>query len=1533
MKKTILLLGLCFFFASATEPAAFSEPSMAEYTAMPLFAAESVKPNIMIVLDNSGSMNEPAYTDSFSGAPYFESEYPIVAYDDDMEGSGAPGTSPDGQLWDLDMGEQVVGLRFQDIQVAQGATVTSAYIEFVACDSDSPTTNLTIVGEASDNADPFTDGNSITDRTATSSSVSWNDVPAWTTGTHYNSPDLSAIVQEIVNRDGWSKSSAIVFRITGSGERDAYPRNASSTLMPVLHIETEEVQGRTYYGYFNPDYFYKYSSNIFIPVYQKVSYDSGSSSWTVKAFDSATETLSSSTTTLTSANIAAGFWDGNFLNWVCMRRVDVLRKVLVGGLSNSRQGGGKQSVNGEDPSNTAHYANWSSYGFTKTMNTTDQMAVCPYHGSYTYYCDQNGALVVKNKATYDIEVQKEPVIEPEDFDDDGELAGVLQRIDTQARWGNTWFNSGGYGSNGGTVKIAIDGAAMANMISSLSDERCITSTPLAETMYVVMQYFMQEDVAKNLGYPNNCLPDPIKVGGVKDPYYNQTLDVMVPCAKSFVILLTDGGSTSDGYVPDYLKDADGDGNDSGCSGDCSSNYLDDVAFYARTNDLRSDLEGNQNLILYTIFAFADDDQTARTLLMDAARNGGFEDRNGNNKPDGDYTDDADDRLEWDENGDAIPDTYFEASDGYAMEAKLLAAITDILKRAASGTAASVLATNNQGAGNSVQAYFKPLVQEGIEEAQWLGYMQSLWVDPWGNLREDSNGNMALDLVNSSSTNTAGSQVDKIVEFFYDEENEVTKLRRYTQHYLYNPDHGSSDSCDSPEDCTVASDDLSMDEAIPIFETGRQLAAMDPDDRNIFTFIDTDEDGAVDSGEVIGFNSTNSSSLAPYLGVRDGTTWGDSGAGLGCSMDARVNNLIAWVRGTDITGLRNRTLDGVTWRLGDIISSTPMMVDLPQEYYHELYADLEYLDFIKYAKDRETMIYVGANDGMLHAFTSWKCEEDDDGNIWYEKPAGAGSDEKIGDEIWAYIPQCLLPHLKWTAQANYTHTYYVDGPVRVFDAKILDDNTYYSDGDSNPNFGTFLVFGLNMGGKEISVNEDFGSGSTEVRTFYPSYVMLDVTEPRNPKLMWERTYPELGMTTSIPAPVHIGSRDGTGSWYLVFGSGPTDYDGISSQKGHVFVVDMKTGDPMGSNGNEWIATSSQSSYLNEPLVLDLFQSHNADAIFIANNYISANQWRSDIWKIAVPCTKCQWEEDSDGNKKYDVLKDELEYKSDPAEWVVSNGSDGNDIFFKTDGPITAQLTSTTDPLDNLLLYVGTGRYMSEDDKEDNVQQYLYCIKDPFYNEAMHDEDGKYHNFDETLTLEAGDLMASDTIYSTSSLATGKKVVGYKTSPMDFWDFVDKVRNEEDGWYLSLVTNGTSPSERIITQAALLGGTLLVPTFTPNNDICGENGDTTFVGVYYETGTGYTSQVFSNEIVETMDIGGEPADIIAIRSDTSFKGMPALKAVFHGGLETGAHISTQVGTGEFVNLQVDPAFYFKSMATEWWDDPNQSPTFIDDDKCGW
>ena len=277
----------------------------------------------------------------------------------------------------------------------------------------------------------------------------------------------------------------------------------------------------------------------------------------------------------------------------------------------------------------------------------------------------------------------------------------------KARWGNEFFNFGtGNHENGGYIASTI-GTNLESLITDLQNTGCDTWTPLAESYYVAMQYFKQEDVDTNLSwaYPNNAIPHS---NDIQDPYYDG--NDFVYCAKSFVILLTDGASTKDQVVPDNLKNYDNDTHETDRTYSYEgSDYLDDIALYARTNDLRSDLQGDQNLILYTIYAFGNEDN-ARTLLQDAARNGGFEDKNGNHIPD--------QQAEWDENNDGVPDTYFEAQDGYQLEAKLLQAINDILKRAASGTSVSVLATRGQGEGTITQAYFRASVPEGLREVKW-----------------------------------------------------------------------------------------------------------------------------------------------------------------------------------------------------------------------------------------------------------------------------------------------------------------------------------------------------------------------------------------------------------------------------------------------------------------------------------------------------------------------------------------------------------------------------------------------------------------------------------------------------------------------------------------------------------------------------------------------------------------------------------------------------------------------------------------------
>ncbi|MFC1823192.1 pilus assembly protein [Thermodesulfobacteriota bacterium] len=1305
-----------------------------------------------------------------------------------------------------------------------------------------------------------------------------------------------------------------------------------------------------YYGYFEPYKKYTYSSNVF---YRDTS----------------------------------GDWDGNYLNWVTMRRVDVVRKVLMGGLATSRTGGGNQTNIGEDPSGWG-YVHPGSYetdtwGVTPNQNTDFFHYV--YDGKFTYWYHDGAAWIYVDE--YTIKVRKGKDINGVHLSDEdynfleGNIAGIMQRLWSKARFGLEFFNEGsddGSNRNGGIIPRVV-GSSMTDMINSIQNKACDTWTPLAEAYYTAIQYFKQEDVEAALDYANNVIPN---TTAAQDPYNNPD---PVHCAKSFVLLLTDGASSKDLYIPDFLKDYDNDGNDgitvvdSGTTNDgklvatagsdtvktfylnytnpypsgttpfndasvgsylvlfdsndrqiyyeeitavnyyggdtsgtseivvsgttnsaewksgaspytynlswkivntvpndetginAGSDYLDDLALYARTTDLRADLQGNQNLILYTVYAFGAD-ATARNLLKDSSKQGGFIDKNGNSRPDL--------ASEWDANSDGDPDTYYEASSGYLLESKLLAAINDILKRAAAGTAVSVLATSGEGEGNLVQAYFRPSVTSGTTEVRWVGHLQSLWADAYGNLREDTDGDLALDVT-----------TDKVVTYFLDEADGDTKIRRYTV----------SGASPYPDLVNGAYEVLPLNAISPLWEAGSRLAQKNADDRMIFTYVDKDQDGVVDEstndpfddiGEAIRFHTSGVSAIIPYLGVRDDATWDY----LGAAHSDRALNVIEYIRGKDsgfsgttTMNIRTRTIDGNVWKLADIVHSTPVSVSKPPDNYHIIYSDVSYLNYLSGVSNRETMVYVGGNDGMLHAFTSWKY---DSASMQYTIPVVAPGAENIGDELWAYIPQALLPHLKWLPSTDYTHTYYMDLKPKIFDAKILPDDTHYTDSDGDDNWGTILLAGMNMGGKQICSEDTFDNGSGgsiyETRTFYPSYVAIDVTDPRNPRLLWERTYQDLGMSASIPAVIRVQDK-----WFAVFGSGPTNYDGESNQEARVYVVDLKTGDSYPnlstfSSGttNAWLFEGNESdAFMNSPVSLDKELNNNVDAVYFGETYYSGGGWKGKIYKIAIP-----WD-----------WTDTTSYIDDPNDaadpWTFST-------FFNATRPITAPVALSVDTFDNTWVYFGSGRYLGQDDKTNTDTQYLFGIVDPFFNRFYDTApDDYYHDYSKSLELSMNDLLDADPYVVTTE---GKVYDG--ASYFGTWDDLLDDARAEDGWKRTLTTN----MERALTKFTILGGIAFAPSFVPNEDVCGFGGESYLYGLYYETGTPYYKAVFSDG-TEIVTLEGE--DKTKVLGKISLGAGKSSALGIHVGQEEGAKAFVQQSTGTVIQTDVEPAFNIKSAIIDW------------------
>lgn len=118
-------------------------------------------------------------------------------------------------------GSQLDGLRFQNVNIPAGATITNATIQFTAsANSTTTTVNALIHGEAADSAATFAaSSNNISSRTTTSANVAWNSIGSWTSGatTNATTPNLSSVVQEIVDRDGWISGNSMAFIISDNG--------------------------------------------------------------------------------------------------------------------------------------------------------------------------------------------------------------------------------------------------------------------------------------------------------------------------------------------------------------------------------------------------------------------------------------------------------------------------------------------------------------------------------------------------------------------------------------------------------------------------------------------------------------------------------------------------------------------------------------------------------------------------------------------------------------------------------------------------------------------------------------------------------------------------------------------------------------------------------------------------------------------------------------------------------------------------------------------------------------------------------------------------------------------------------------------------------------------------------------------------------------------------------------------------------------------------------------------------------------------
>ncbi len=390
-------------------------------------------------------------------------------------------------------------------------------------------------------------------------------------------------------------------------------------------------------------------------------------------------------------------------------------------------------------------------------------------------------------------------------------------------------------------------------------------------------------------------------------------------------------------------------------------------------------------------------------LWYAAKWGNFQDSNGNNIPDLQSEWDKQD-TEGNPVPDGIPDNYFYATNPQQLEDSLNRVFLTILKRTSSGTAAAVVSNNVRGEGALYQAYYEPLKQDANgNTATWVGTLHGLWLDQYGYLREDNGdaklGNYDDDKVIETYFDEAenrtrvrrhtSSSPDTYQPYYMegtvDSYDSTTGALTFTitgiGGQVGDGPYATWDVTDSTSEATgsstspvslaavdnqasfivapaatgisvgdkikVSHDEyttIELDEVHPLWNAREQLyyRSLTPLDietqrpygdsaasgRYIKTWIDSNGDGVVDSNEYIDFTASN---ITPT-----NYTYFDM------ATQAEAQGLVNYIRGVEIPGYRNRTVDydgdGVTevMRLGDIVNSTPTLVGAPAESFDLLY---------------------------------------------------------------------------------------------------------------------------------------------------------------------------------------------------------------------------------------------------------------------------------------------------------------------------------------------------------------------------------------------------------------------------------------------------------------------------------------------------------------------------------------------------------------------------------------------------------------------
>lgn len=332
-------------------------------------------------------------------------------------------------------------------------------------------------------------------------------------------------------------------------------------------------------------------------------------------------------------------------------------------------------------------------------------------------------------------------------------------------------------------------------------------------------------------------------------------------------------------------------------------------------------------------------------------------------------------------------------------------------------------------------------------------------------------------------------------------------------------------------------------------------------------------------------------------------------------------------------------------LGDIVSAQPQWVGAPTRQY----SDSGYAAFKTLWANRTALVYAAANDGMLHAFSS-----------------------ATGDEMWAYIPSFSLPRMYTLADKNYPdkHQYFVEGTPVIGD--ICSKAPALTCADSE--WQTILVGGMNAGGT--------------------GYYALDITNPASPKLLWEFTDANMGLTFGRPQITKLDD----GRWVVMLTSGYNNcprtgsaatancvLNGTGDGQGRLYILNAATGTQVtGSPISTGFGSTGSPSGLAQ--IAAHADSNNITKRVYAGD-LFGNVWRFNVNTTATPAPQVN-----------------LPFTRNLLAVLKDGTLPTPNLQPVMDRP---QITTVDG---NPVVYVGTGRYLGVTDVGTNPKNSFYAIRD-------------------------------------------------------------------------------------------------------------------------------------------------------------------------------------------------------------------------------